>query len=125
MRHFIGGRQKLMPELLAMVAPTVNSVYAADSWFLGADGFDGVVSENRTLRVARHSWPREVATRRVSSRSGGCESIHHSSRGARLGGCRAVEHRIEPEPLVEGNAYDHKFPEHLALPRTLQDAAQR
>ena len=25
MRHFIGGQQRLMPELLAMVAPTVNS----------------------------------------------------------------------------------------------------
>ncbi len=28
--------------------------------------------------------------------------------------CRSIEHRIEPEPLIEGNAYDHKFPERLA-----------
>ena len=25
MRHFVGGQQRLMPELLAMVSPTVNS----------------------------------------------------------------------------------------------------
>jgi len=25
MRWFVGGQQKLMPELLAMVAPTINS----------------------------------------------------------------------------------------------------
>jgi glutamine synthetase len=25
MRHFVGGQQALMPELLAMVAPTVNA----------------------------------------------------------------------------------------------------
>ena len=40
-------------------------------------------------------------------------------------GLYGIEHRIEPEPLVEGNAYDHKFPEALALPRTLWEAAQR
>jgi len=40
-------------------------------------------------------------------------------------GLAGIEQRIEPEPLVEGNAYDHKFPEALALPRTLWEAAQR
>jgi glutamine synthetase len=36
-----------------------------------------------------------------------------------------IEHKIEPEPVVEGNAYERKLPAHLALPRTLWEAAQR
>jgi glutamine synthetase len=32
---------------------------------------------------------------------------------------------MEPEAMVTGNAYDQAFPPHLALPRTLWDAAQR
>jgi len=36
-----------------------------------------------------------------------------------------IENKVEPEPVVEGNAYERKFPERLALPRTLWEAAQR
>jgi glutamine synthetase len=36
-----------------------------------------------------------------------------------------IENRVEPEPMVEGNAYEQRFPEYLALPRTLWDSAQR
>ena len=36
-----------------------------------------------------------------------------------------IENKVEPEPVVEGNAYDKKLPEALALPRTLWEAAQR
>ena len=35
--HFVAGQQALMPELLAMVAPTVNSYTPADPRLLGAD----------------------------------------------------------------------------------------
>ena len=40
MRWFVGGQQRLMPELLAMIAPTVNSYRAADPGLLGADRCD-------------------------------------------------------------------------------------
>ncbi len=38
MRHFIGGQQALMPELLCMIAPTVNSFTRLIPGFLGAHG---------------------------------------------------------------------------------------
>jgi glutamine synthetase len=40
-------------------------------------------------------------------------------------GLRGIDQRIEPEPLVQGNAYDRKFPRRLALPRSLDEAASR
>ena len=36
-----------------------------------------------------------------------------------------IENKVEPEPMVEGNAYDRKFPSRLQLPRTLWESAQR
>ena len=33
--------------------------------------------------------------------------------------------KLEPEPPVEGNAYEKKFPKRLQLPATLWEAAQR
>ena len=40
-------------------------------------------------------------------------------------GLWGIENRVEPEPVVTGNAYDRKYPARLALPRTLWDSAQR
>jgi glutamine synthetase len=40
-------------------------------------------------------------------------------------GLWGIEHKVEPEPMIEGNAYDRQHPEHLALPRTLWESAQR
>ena len=40
-------------------------------------------------------------------------------------GLWGIENKVEPEPVVEGNAYDRKFPQALALPRTLWESAQR
>ncbi|RUM39061.1 MAG: glutamine synthetase, partial [Desulfobulbus sp.] len=35
-----------------------------------------------------------------------------------------IEKKWEPENMITGNAYDQEHPKHLALPRTLWDAAQ-
>jgi glutamine synthetase len=40
-------------------------------------------------------------------------------------GLWGIEHRIEPEPMIEGNAYERTLPPSLALPRTLWEGAQR
>ena len=40
-------------------------------------------------------------------------------------GGSGIEHKLEPEPPVEGNAYEKKFPKRLQLPGTLWEAAQR
>ncbi len=40
-------------------------------------------------------------------------------------GLWGIENKAEIESMVEGNAYEQVFPEHLKLPETLWDAAQR
>ncbi|MBL8267415.1 glutamine synthetase family protein [Steroidobacter sp.] len=123
MRHFIGGQQQLMPELLAMVAPTVNSyTRLIPGFWAPTDSTVGVENRTCALRVI----PGSAKSQRVEYRVAAADANPYIILAAALGsGLWGVEHRIEPEPLVEGNAYDHKFPERLALPRTLWDAAQR
>jgi glutamine synthetase len=123
MRHFVGGQQQLMPELLAMVAPTVNSYRRLIPGFWApTDSTVGVENRTCALRVI----PGSAKSQRVEYRVAAADANPYIILAAALGsGLWGIEHRIEPEPLVEGNAYDHKFPERLALPRTLWDAAQR
>lgn len=123
MRHFIGGQQQLMPELLAMVAPTINSyTRLIPGFWAPTDSTLGVENRTCALRVI----PGSAKSQRVEYRVAAADANPYIILAAALGsGLWGIEHRIEPEPLVEGNAYDHKFPERLALPRTLWDAAQR
>ena len=40
-------------------------------------------------------------------------------------GLWGIKHGIEPTKMVEGNAYEQKFPEKMQLPQTLIEAAGR
>ncbi|MET0532949.1 MAG: glutamine synthetase [Steroidobacter sp.] len=123
MRHFVGGQQKLMPELLAMVAPTINSyTRLIPGFWAPTDSTVGVENRTCALRVI----PGSAKSQRVEYRVAAADANPYIILAAALGsGLWGIENRIEPEPMVEGNAYDHKFPAHLALPRTLWEAAQR
>lgn len=123
MRHFLGGQQQLLPELLAMVAPTINSYTRLIPGFW-APTVSTLGVENRTcaLRVI----PGGAKSQRVEYRIAAADANPYIVLAAALAsGLWGIEHGIEPEPLVEGNAYDREFAAHLALPHTLWDAAQR
>jgi glutamine synthetase len=123
MRHFVGGQQRLMPELLAMIAPTVNSyTRLIPGFWAPTDATVGVENRTCALRII----PGSAKSQRVEYRVAAADANPYVILAAALAsGLAGIEQRIEPEPLVEGNAYDHKFPEALALPRTLWEAAQR
>ena len=123
MRWFVGGQQALMPELLAMVAPTVNSYTrlvpgywapTAATW-----GF-----ENRTcaLRVIGGS----EQSQRVEYRIAAADINPYVALAAAIGsGLWGIEHQIEPDEAVSGNAYEHQDKDSSrALPSTLWEAAQ-
>jgi glutamine synthetase len=123
MRWFVGGQQQLMPELLAMIAPTVNSYRRLIPGFWApTDATWGV--ENRT--VALRVIPGDAKSQRVEFRIAAADSNPYVILAAALGsGLWGIEHRIEPGPAVTGNAYDQTLPGALALPRTLGESAQR
>ncbi len=123
MRWFVGGQQKLMPELLAMVSPTVNSyTRLIPGFWAPTDSAWSVDNRTCALRVIQGGAKSQRVEYRVAAADANPYIILSAALGSGLWG---IENRIEPEPVVEGNAYDMKFPEALALPRTLWEAAQR
>jgi glutamine synthetase len=123
MRHFVAGQQRLMPELLAMVAPTVNSyTRLIPGFWAPTEATIGVENRTCALRII----PGSPKSQRVEYRVAAADANPYVILAAALAsGLWGIETQAEPEPLVEGNAYDRQFPEHLSLPRTLWDSAQR
>ena len=123
MRWFVGGQQALMPEILAMVACTVNSYTRLIPGFWAPTSATWGV-ENRTcaLRVIGGS----PASQRVEYRVAAADINPHIAFAAAIGsGLWGIEHRIEPDAPIVGNAYAAKIPAKRDLPRTLTDAAER
>ncbi len=122
MRWFVGGQQKLMPELLAMVACTVNSYSRLVPGFWAPTTATWGV-ENRTcaLRVI----PGSASSQRVEYRIAAADINPYLALAAAIGsGLHGIENKIEPDANVEGNAYDKKFPKTRSLPRTLTEASE-
>ncbi|MGQ0675230.1 MAG: glutamine synthetase family protein, partial [Rhodospirillales bacterium] len=122
MRHFVAGQQKLMPELLAMVAQTVNAyTRLIPGFWAPTDATWGVENRTTALRVI----PGSAKSQRVEYRIAAADPNPYIILAAALGsGLWGVEHAWEPEKMVEGNSYAAKHPQRLALPRTLWDSAQ-
>jgi glutamine synthetase len=120
-RHFLAGQQRLMPELLVMMAQTVNAYSRlVPGYWAPTDANWG--SENRTtaLRVI----PGSEKSQRIELRLGSADANPYIALAAALGaGLYGIEHELEPEDMVSGNAYDQAHPDHLALPTTLDRAA--
>jgi glutamine synthetase len=123
MRHFIGGQQALMPELLAMIAPTINSYRRLIPGFWApTEASWGVENRTCALRAITGS----ASAQRVEYRVAAADINPYIAVAAALAsGLYGIEHKIEPDAAITGNAYDQKFPETRQLPRSLGDAAAR
>ncbi|HSS65603.1 MAG TPA: glutamine synthetase, partial [Gammaproteobacteria bacterium] len=123
MRHFVGGQQKLMPELLSMIAPTINSfTRLIPGFWAPTEASYGI--DNRTCALRAISGSQK--SQRVEYRIGAADSNPYVILAAALAsGMWGIENEVEPEGPVEGNAYEQKFPKRMQLPGTLWEAAQR
>ena len=122
-RHFLAGQQRLMPEFLCLIAPTINSYtrLVPGAWAPTSAAW-GVENRTTALRVI----PGSDKSQRVEYRLGSADGNPYIALAAALAsGLYGIANEWEPEPQVKGNAYDHQHPDHLALPTTLWDAAQR
>ncbi|WP_020409589.1 glutamine synthetase family protein [Hahella ganghwensis] len=123
MRHFIGGQQALMPELLSMVACTVNSYTRLIPGFWAPTSASWGV-ENRTC--ALRAIPGSAKSQRVEYRISAADINPYIALAAALGsGLWGIENKIEPDAPISGNAYEKTFSKERDLPRTLIEAAGR
>lgn len=123
MRHFIAGQQALMPELLALVAPTINSYRRLIPGFWApTKSVWGI--ENRTC--ALRAIPGSPKSQRVEYRVAAADGNPYLALAAALAsGLWGIEHELEPDAPITGNGYEADCPPERLLPSTLWDAAQR
>ena len=123
MRHFVAGCQTYMPEVLAMIASTVNSYSRlVPGYWAPTNSTWGI--ENRT--VALRVIPGSPKSQRLEHRVGAADANPYLALAAALAsGLWGIEEKLEPLEPVQGNGYQAKSPDHLVLPDTLWEAAQR
>lgn len=123
MRWFIGGQQKLLPELLSMVAITCNSYTRLIPGYWAPTAASWGV-DNRTCAI--RAIPGSPSSQRVEYRIAAADMNPYLALAAALGsGLWGIENRIEPGQPQVGNAYEAKFSKALQLPTSLSAAAER
>src|SRR5882757_32855 len=123
MRHFLAGQQLLMPQILAMISPTVNSYTRLIPGFWAPTHATWGV-ENRTcaLRVI----PGSAKSQRIEYRIAAADCNPYLGIAVALAsGLWGIEHELELPDAIVGNAYALPSDPASALPATLWEAAQR
>src|SRR5262249_51657845 len=123
MRAFVAGQQALMPELLALVAPTVTSYRRLIPGFWAPTSATwGVENRTTALRVI----PGSAKSQRVEYRIAAADGNPYLTLAAALAsGLWGIENQLELGAPIDGNAYAKEHAAALDLPRTLGEAARR
>lgn len=123
MRRFIGGQQALLPEWLALSAPTVNSYSRLVPGFWAPTAATWGV-ENRTC--ALRAIPGGETGQRVEYRVPAADINPYLALAAALAsGLRGIERGIEPDPPIVGDGYKAAAKAARRFPATLTEAASR
>ncbi|WP_322011148.1 glutamine synthetase family protein [Paraburkholderia sp. J12] len=120
---FMAGVQRYLPEFMSMFAQTVNSYSRlVPGYWAPLNATWGVENRTTALRLI----PGSEKSQRIEVRIGSADANPYIALAAALGaGLYGIEQRLDPEQIVEGNAYTQEFKPELRLPNTLWDAAQR
>ncbi|MCZ6855182.1 MAG: glutamine synthetase family protein [Gammaproteobacteria bacterium] len=121
----VAGLQRYLPELLALVAPTINSYtrLVKGAWAPTASTW-GIENRTAALRVIEGS----ESSQRIECRVPGADANPYLVAAAVCAAAIAgIEEALAPIDPVNGNAYDveEDLPEALHFPRNLRAAAER
>ena len=121
-RHFIGGIQRLLPELMLMIAPNPNSWrrFVSDT-FAPLAATWGI--ENRTTAV--RVIPGGRTSQRLEFRAAGADTNAYLVHACLLGmGAWGIEHELEPMKPVQKSAYmrQSQLPKSIKFPGGLRQA---
>ena len=122
MQHFVAGQQQLMPQLLSMIAPTINSYRRlVPGYWAPTDASVGVDNRTCAIRII----PGDKNSHRLEYRIGAADANPYIILAAVIAsGLWGIENKAQLGPMVEGNAYQQSFPDALKLPETLWQSAQ-
>lgn len=122
MQHFVAGQQQLMPQLLSMIAPTINSYRRlVPGYWAPTDASVGVDNRTCAIRII----PGDKNSHRLEYRIGAADANPYIILAAVIAsGLWGIENKAKLGPMVEGNAYQQSFPDELKLPETLWQSAQ-
>ncbi len=123
MRWFIGGQQKLMPELLAMISPTCNSyTRLIPGFWAPTQATWGVDNRTCALRAINGN----SKSQRVEYRVTAADINPYIALSAAVGsGIWGIKNRVEPTEPISGNAYEKNLPKEFSFPHTLGEAARK
>ncbi|RDH84673.1 MAG: glutamine synthetase [endosymbiont of Galathealinum brachiosum] len=123
MAHFIAGQQKLMPEFLAMIAPTINSYRRLiPGYWAPTEASVGIDNRTCAIRII----PGNEKSQRLEYRIAAADANPYIILAAVIAsGLWGVENKLAIDSMVKGNAYDQHFPDHLKLLSNLWDATQK
>lgn len=121
-RHFIGGVQKLLPELMLMVAPNPNSWrrYVADA-FAPLAATWGIENRSTAVRVV----PGGRRSQRIEFRVAGADTNPYLVQACLLAmGAWGIERKLEPSKPIERSAYlrQSKLPKKMKFPTGYREA---
>jgi glutamine synthetase len=121
--RFVAGQQALMPELLALVAPTVNSfTRLVPGFWAPTHATWGIENRTCALRVI----PGSAKSQRVEYRVAGADANPYLALAAAIGsGLHGIEQGSRPLPRSRATPTRRRSVAAQALPPTLWDAAQR
>lgn len=104
MRHFVAGQQILMPEFLALIAPTINSyTRLVPGFWAPTHATLGVDNRTTAIRII----PGSEQSQRVEYRVTGAEANPYLALSVALAtGLYGIENELEPIDIAKGNAYD-------------------
>lgn len=120
MRHFLAGQQRYMPELLPMIAPTVNSyTRLIPGFWAPTEASAGIDNRTCALRLLTGS----AKSQRIEYRVSGSDANPYLALAAAIAsGLWGIEQQLEPLPLVTGNAYEQELPAEYKLADNLSSA---
>jgi len=122
-RQFVAGQQRLMPEFLAMWAPTVNSyTRLVPGFWAPTSATWGIENRTTALRVI----PGSAKSQRVEMRLGAADANPYLALAAAIAaGLCGIEQGWQPSEPITGNAYElTSASTQEQLPTTLWQAAQ-
>ncbi len=122
-QYFVGGIQKILPESIALLAPTINSYKRLIPGFWApTDSTWGIENRTTAIRVI----PGSESTQRVEIRAGAADANPYLALAAALAaGLSGIQHQWQPSEAIEGNAYDQTHADALRFPTDLSQATQR